>query len=85
MRVVATVFTVVSMLVLLPPLMIGAYDPVDDPDGDGIGIEDNCPSVPNLDQSDLDGDLTGDACDPCPDDPAFDLRGDLSLPSIHRG
>jgi hypothetical protein len=46
-----------------------------DTDGDGIGAgaaaacgvasnSDNCPSVANADQANLDGDSTGDACDP---------------------
>ena len=35
-----------------------------DSDGDGIGDDcDNCPSVPNPDQSDADGNGVGDACD----------------------
>jgi thrombospondin type 3 repeat protein len=37
-----------------------------DPDADGDGVADatdNCPSVPNADQSDSDGDGLGDACD----------------------
>lgn len=37
-----------------------------DPDADSDGIinsEDNCPSVPNIDQNDLDHDGQGDACD----------------------
>ena len=39
----------------------------DDRDGDGIQNDaDNCPSVFNLDQSDIDADGTGDACDACP-------------------
>ncbi len=40
-----------------------AVDPNSDLDGDGV-IADNCPTVPNPDQSNFDGDLTGDACDP---------------------
>lgn len=44
-----------------------------DDDGDGIpGSQDNCPSVPNPDQTDSDSDQLGDACDPKP-------RHDLSL------
>ncbi len=42
------------------------------PDSDGDGVcdaFDNCPSVPNPDQSDRDGDGVGDACDNCPDTP----------------
>ena len=39
-------------------------------DGDGIqNSSDNCPTVPNGDQSDTDGDGTGDECD-------ADLDGD---------
>ncbi len=38
--------------------------PPDDSDGDGIPDEyDNCPDIPNADQSDIDGDYIGDACD----------------------
>lgn len=41
-----------------------------DGDEDGIRDEiDNCPSVSNADQSNIDGDLLGSACDPFPDDP----------------
>jgi hypothetical protein len=37
----------------------------DDADGDGVIQErDNCPDVPNPDQSNMDRDALGDACDP---------------------
>jgi len=37
---------------------------LDDCDGDGVGAAaDNCPDVPNDDQSDVDGDGIGDVCD----------------------
>jgi len=42
-----------------------------DKDGDGIAdADDNCPTIPNGDQTDSDGDATGDACEcsnPCDD------------------
>src|SRR5207237_803581 len=40
-----------------------------DADGDGVGDAcDDCPGVPDREQSDGDGDGVGDACDPCPGD-----------------
>ena len=45
--------------------------PPTDLDEDGIfDNEDNCPSIPNPDQANMDGDLNGDVCDP-------DLDGDF--------
>jgi CSLREA domain-containing protein len=46
-------------------------DPVLDADGDGvIDARDNCPSVANPSQSNVDGDALGDACDAVDDRPA---------------
>jgi hypothetical protein len=42
-----------------------SYSP--DSDGDGVNDDvDNCPNVPNADQTDTDGDDVGDACDGTP-------------------
>jgi large repetitive protein len=52
------------------PLNEGATCSMIDPsdrDADGVPNEqDNCPTVPNMDQMDGDGDMIGDACDKCP-------------------
>jgi len=57
------------------PVLLGVHNCVDT-DGDDYGnpgnpdntcLDDNCPSVYNPDQSDLDGDGIGDACDACTD------------------
>ena len=47
------------------------WQPLVDSDGDGDGVpdlSDNCPSVANPDQSDIDTQDSGDVCDPCPSD-----------------
>ncbi len=50
---------------------IDALDIAPDTDFDVVNdFCDNCPGVPNNDQTDSDGDGAGDACDPCPADPA---------------
>ncbi|MDI1476536.1 kelch repeat-containing protein [Polyangium sp. y55x31] len=62
-----------------------------DADGDGKpNVEDNCPKVPNLDQTNSDVDPLGDSCDPDDDDdgiPDFDPAGNpLDLcPTIPNG
>jgi len=38
---------------------------IDDPDNDGVGAEDNCPMLANMDRSDVDSDGLGDVCDNC--------------------
>ena len=63
--------------------------PADD-DGDGVqNLTDNCPSVPNANQSDVDSDGVGDACDNCifvsnftQDDTDGDTIGDACDPDI---
>jgi len=58
-------------------------DPTNDVDHDGLcGNVDNCPDVPNPDQSDVDSDGQGDACDACPADPVNDGDGDAICPSV---
>ncbi len=46
------------------------------------GNEDNCPTVPNANQSDADSDGAGDVCDPCPYDPQDDIDSDGSCGNV---
>ena len=53
----------------------GTINAAPDTDGDGLWDPvDNCPTVPNPDQTDSDGEGLGDACDPCPSE--VDCDGD---------
>jgi uncharacterized lipoprotein YddW (UPF0748 family) len=61
----------------LPKISAGATHP--DPDADGVLINiDNCPTVANANQANLDGDVLGDACDAFITDPTewLDTDGD---------
>jgi thrombospondin type 3 repeat protein len=52
-------------------------DPLNDADEDGFCSNvDDCPNVPNPDQTDSDRDNLGDVCDPCPVDAANDQDHD---------
>ena len=42
---------------------------VDSDGDDACDADDNCPAIPNPDQSDVDGDGVGDLCDDCPNAP----------------
>src|SRR6185295_8072911 len=50
--------------------------PCTDVDGDGLGCNDNCPTVANANQANADGDALGDACDTCPGDAQNDADND---------
>ena len=53
----------------LPGAAVSAHTSlgISDRDGDGVPDSiDNCPNVPNPNQSDVDGDHVGDVCDNCP-------------------
>jgi len=53
-----------------------------DADDDGVqDADDNCPSVPNANQADLDGDTAGDACD-TDDDGDGDADGSDNCPTV---
>jgi MYXO-CTERM domain-containing protein len=59
---------------------IGAIEAAESDTDRIFDVDDNCPTVNNLDQADADSDGRGDACDPCPalntaDDTDTDLDG----------
>jgi PKD repeat protein len=67
------------------------FDECTDSDGDGFGdpgypasvcAVDNCPTVNNPEQKDVDSDQIGDDCDPCPLDPDNDIDADLACGNV---
>jgi hypothetical protein len=74
MKRLLTAVIIVAALTLVSGLTFAAMPVGANGDGDGIpDYRDNCPSVYNPDQSDLDGDGLGDVCDPDDDnDGIFD-------------
>ena len=66
--------TAYSILVLERSL--GGVCIVDDDDDGLCSTDDNCPDVPNPDQTDTDGDGVGDACDNCLNEPNRDQVDD---------
>lgn len=54
---------------------------IPDSDGDGVGDpSDNCPSVPNPGQENLDGDALGNACDPDGDNDGYNNNAEAGTP-----
>jgi len=59
---------------------------IDDVDRDGLeDAQDNCPAIPNADQSDVDADDVGDPCDPDADDDGVPNDGDNCVIDFNPG
>ena len=57
--------------------------PIPDQDSDGVGDPcDNCTTVYNPNQSNIDGDAFGDVCDPCPFDPTNTKVDGRCIPTL---
>lgn len=81
---ISVLFILIGVVIYLAPRSnVGVLHKLEDEDGDYFLKQDNCPTVSNHDQADMDQDGIGDVCDlDCDGDEVKEVVSEADFPNL---